>query len=160
MAHAVPLGLSHIGLSKELYVTVAVPLGFEMQGQSTKTILRYGTTVPLGFSKKCRKRFDKRSLCNSRCAIGIWDVENFKKAIWHKFLKSTNISLCAMSRLDLVTFRFSVGRRCAIVGKGYHDARNQKLHCWWEAFLRYTELLIRRLLMSVPVGDTTKQDHL
>ena len=30
------------------------------------------------------------------------------------FLKSTNISLCAMSRLDLVTFWFSVGCRCAI----------------------------------------------
>ena len=29
-------------------------------------------------------------------------------------LKSTNISLCAMSRLDLVTFGFSVGCRCAI----------------------------------------------
>ena len=32
----------------------------------------------------------------------------------HLFLKSTNISLCAMSRLDLVTFQFYVGCRCAI----------------------------------------------
>ena len=30
------------------------------------------------------------------------------------FQKSTNILLCAMSRLDLVTFQFSVGCRCAI----------------------------------------------
>ena len=42
--------------------------------------------------------------CTCVCA---WFGANF-------FLKSTNISLCAMSRLDLVTFWFSVGCRCAI----------------------------------------------
>ena len=56
--------------------------------------------------------------------MGIWDAENFNKDYMahavslvfdaNFFLKSTNISLCAMSRLDLVTFQFSVGRRCAI----------------------------------------------
>ena len=76
--------------------------------------------VPLGLSKK----IVKRTLCNSRCAIGIWDAKDFEKGyIAHAvplvfdanfFLKSTNISLCAMSRLDLVTFRFSVECRCAI----------------------------------------------
>ena len=30
------------------------------------------------------------------------------------FVKSSNISVCAMSRLNLATFRFSVGCRCAI----------------------------------------------
>ena len=30
------------------------------------------------------------------------------------FVKSSNSSVCAMSRLDLVTLRFSVGCRCAI----------------------------------------------
>ena len=76
--------------------------------------------VPLGLSKE----IVKRSLCNSRCAIGIQDAENFEKGYMahavplvfdaNFFLESTNISLCAMSRLDLVTFRFSVGCRCAI----------------------------------------------
>ena len=76
--------------------------------------------MPLGLSKK----IVKRSLCNGRCAIGTRDAENLEKGyIAHAvplvfganfFLKSTNISLCAMSRLDLVTFWFSVGCRCAI----------------------------------------------
>ena len=30
------------------------------------------------------------------------------------FVKSSNISVCAVSRLNLVTFRFSAGCRCAI----------------------------------------------
>ena len=98
MARAVPLGLSK-RLSKEVYVIVAVPLGLS-------------------------KEIAKRSLCNSRCAIGIRDAENFEKGYMahavplvfdaNFLLKSTNISLCAMSRLDLVTFRFSVGCRYAI----------------------------------------------
>ena len=77
--------------------------------------------VPSGLSKK---KFSQKSLCNSRCAMGIWDAENFNKDYMahavslvfdaNFFLKSTNISLCAMSRLDLVTFQFSVGCRCAI----------------------------------------------
>ena len=76
--------------------------------------------MPLGLSKEIAER----SLCNSRCAIGIWDAEDFKKGYMahavplvfdaNLFLKSTYISLCAMSRLDLVTFQFSVGCRCAI----------------------------------------------
>ena len=74
MAHAVPLGLSHIGLPKEFYVTVAVPVGFEMQGQPTKTIwhtLRHWD---------CQKKFDKRSLCNTRCASAIRDIEAFTES--------------------------------------------------------------------------------
>ena len=76
--------------------------------------------VPLGLSKK----IVKRSLCNSRCAMGIRDAENLEEGYMahtvplvfgaNFFLKSTNISLCAMSRLDLVTFWFSVGCRRAI----------------------------------------------
>ena len=86
-------------LPKEVCVTVAVPLGLS-------------------------KEIAKRSLCNSRCAIGIRDAENLEKGYMahavplvfgaNFFLKSTNISLCAMSRLDLVNFWFSVGCRCAI----------------------------------------------
>ena len=70
-----------------------------------------------------KKVCQKRSLCNSRCAIGIRDAENFKKGymahavplvfVANLFIKSTNISVCAMSRLNLVTFRFSVGCRGA-----------------------------------------------
>ena len=76
--------------------------------------------LPLGLSKK----IVKRSLWNSRRAIGIRDAENLEKGYMahavplvfgaNFFLKSTNISLCAMSRLDLVNFWFSVGCRCAI----------------------------------------------
>ena len=78
------IGIVKNSFSKEVYVIVAVPLGFGM-------------------------------------------LRIFKKATWHTmahavplvfdanlFLKSTNISLCAMSRLDLVTFQFSFGCCCAI----------------------------------------------
>ena len=68
--------------------------------------------MPLGLSKK----IVKRSLCNCRCAIGIRDAENLEKGYMahavplvfgaNFFPRSTNISLCAMSRLDLVTFWF------------------------------------------------------
>ena len=73
--------------------------------------------VPLGLPKKV----SKRSLCNSRCAIGIPDAENFEKRymahavplvlVANLFVKSSNISVCPMSRLNLVTFRFFVGGR-------------------------------------------------
>ena len=64
--------------------------------------------------------FVKRSLCNSLCAIGIRDAENFKKGymahavplvvVANLFIKSSNISVCAMSRLSLVSFSVSVDR--------------------------------------------------
>ena len=88
MAHAVPLGLSHIGLLKEHYVTVAVPLGFEMHGQSPKTIWQTlchwhclkkfdKRSLPVGLSKEIAER----SLCNSRCAIGIVKRNCQKKSV-------------------------------------------------------------------------------
>ena len=75
------IGIVKKSFSKEVYVTVAVPLGFGMLRISKEGYMAHA--VPLVFDANL-------------------------------FLKSTNISLCAMSRLDLVTFQFSVGCRCAI----------------------------------------------
>ena len=116
MAHAVPLGLSHIGLPKEFYVAVAVPLGFEMQGQSTKTI--WHTLCHWD----CQKKFLKRSLCNRRwivcncrCAIGIWDTKAFNKAIWHTLChwdcgKRLSKKVCV---IVVVPLRFEIPRLSA-----------------------------------------------
>ena len=97
---------------------VAVPLGFEIQRLSTKAI--WHTLCHWD----CQKKFVKRRLCNSRCAIGIGDAENLERGymahavplvfVANLFVKSSNISVSAMSRLNLVTLRFSVGCRCAI----------------------------------------------
>ena len=85
-----------------------------------------------------KKKFVKRSLGKSRCAIEIRDAETSNKGytthavplglskegyvtaalplvfVANLFVKSSNISVCGMARLNLVTFRFSVGCRCAI----------------------------------------------
>ena len=91
MAHAVPLGLSkkvsqkksvqsslchcdcQKSLSKEFYVIVVVPLGFEIPRLSTKL---YGTRCAIGIVEK---NIVKKSLCNCRCAIEIWDTKAFSK---------------------------------------------------------------------------------
>ena len=64
-----------------------------------------------------------KQTCHSRCASGIGDSQNLKKGyVEHAvplilvailFVKSWNIYVCAMSRLNLPTFAFSVGCRCA-----------------------------------------------
>ena len=57
-------------LPKEVCVTVAVPLG--LSKKIAKTV-----DVPLGLSKEIAKR----SLCNSRCAIGIVKKDCQKKSV-------------------------------------------------------------------------------
>ena len=112
------IGCVKKSLSKEVSVKVAAPLRFEMQRLPTKA------TWHMLCHWVCQKKFVKRRLCNSRSAIGIRDAENLERGymahaaplvfVANLFVKSSNISVCGMSRLNLVTFRFSVGCRCAI----------------------------------------------
>ena len=55
-----------------------------------------------------------RCFCTFMCILCAFVISLCAHSVLKIFLKSTNISLCAMSRLDLVTFRFSVECRCAI----------------------------------------------
>ena len=108
--------------------------------------------------------FVKRSLCNSLCAIGIRDAENFKKGymahavplvvVANLFIKSSNISVCAMSRLSLVSFRFLL--TAVQLGLSQNDVTSRCVMWLFSSFLhlafKFGDVTCRRVMWLKPAA--------
>ena len=113
MAHAVPLGLSHIVLC-----TGCGAIRIRDIEAFTESYMVHA--VPLGLSKK----IVKRSLCNSGCAIGI--VKNsFSKEVYVIVAVPLGFGMLRISKKAYGT-RCAIGIRCKLLPKDnkYLTVRN------------------------------------